>query len=167
MVSLHDLWIGEKVWVNSLQKEGFFEGVVGGQVKVRVGHNHHLIPPADLALTVPSREQLDLSWITSDRPSSPKPQSLKTAFPQLIDLHIEVLNPDLVNAPAARILDYQLTACRQFVLDAIDRRIHRVTIVHGIGLGVLKQEVEHLLAEFRDIKYILPVNQDGALEVWL
>lgn len=165
-MQVHDLWIGEKVWVKSQQVEGVFEGLTGGQAKIKIGADHFLIDPGDITPAKPPEEILDLSWLKEQTPGLAKKKTPEQSL-SVIDLHIEVLKPELTTATPARILEYQLAACRKFLLQAIAEKRYRITIIHGIGAGVLKLEVEHLLQEFNEIRYIIPTNQEGALEVWL
>lgn len=166
-MNLDELWIGDKVWIISRGETGIFEGLQGARAKIKIGYEHHLFAPDDLSSELKKEEEtIDFSWLTEDSSRQRKKQTL-SKVPVSIDLHIEILQPDLIQAAPARILDYQLAACRQFIQSAIQKKLVRVTIIHGIGLGVLKQEVEHVLKGFKEVKYCLPVNQDGALEVWL
>lgn len=166
-MNLDEVWIGDKVWIISRGEVGIFEGSEGVQAKIKIGFEHHLIAPDDLSLDLKKEEEIiDFSWLKEDKSRQSKKQTLPEVTVS-IDLHIEILQPDLVQAPSARILDYQLAACRQFIQSATQKKLVRVTIIHGIGLGVLKQEVEHVLKGFKEVKFCLPVNQDGALEVWL
>lgn len=62
-----------------------------------------------------------------------------------VDLHLEKLPPRFRNADAIQVLDYQLDWTRRQIEFAKSKGIARVVVVHGVGEGVLKEEVRTLL----------------------
>jgi DNA-nicking Smr family endonuclease len=72
----------------------------------------------------------------------PKRQSTKrTSKEWLIDLHIETLIEDHSGMSNYDILKLQMNRLRSFVMEAQDRMVRRIVVVHGVGEGVLKHEV--------------------------
>jgi dsDNA-specific endonuclease/ATPase MutS2 len=62
-----------------------------------------------------------------------------------IDLHIENLLDDHRGMSNFEIVNYQLKAMEKFVRKAQNNRVRKVTIIHGVGEGVLRNEVRRWL----------------------
>ena len=62
-----------------------------------------------------------------------------------LDLHIEELLDRYDRMSNAEILNYQMSRCRAFVREAIEKRYPKVVLIHGVGEGVLKQEIHNWL----------------------
>lgn len=162
MLKLKDLWIGEDLKLKSNQKTGKFEGI-GAQnhAFVKIDGKMHLIEAKDLEVYTPPKEDQELEL----DPELPKPNS--SVFENKIDLHIDKLNPDLVNAEPTRILAFQTASVSSFIEEAIERRQYTVSIIHGIGTGQLKSEVHHILNGYKQVSHYQLINQGGATEVLL
>jgi hypothetical protein len=137
-----------------------------GKVFLVAGENLKLKPEAD------SFPHHLLDNLIEDTTSSFLKQEQKTSkspnLPNSIDLHIEVLAPQMTGMPAGSIIEYQLEACKNFIMASIAANKQHVTIIHGKGQGVLKREVEALLATFgQQARFKIPKNDGGAVEVWL
>ena len=91
---------------------------------------------------------------------------VQSMVPSSIDLHIEVLNPNYLNALPDRIRDIQTSAARRYIQSAINQKLKIITIIHGKGTGILKQEVLNVLGEFEEVQFAIPSNDGGAVEVW-
>ncbi len=74
---------------------------------------------------------------------------------QEVDLHIEKLIHDSSRMGASEILHIQLTACRNALDLAVATHQEALIIIHGIGKGVLKNEINSLLDQTKGIqKYV-------------
>lgn len=62
-----------------------------------------------------------------------------------IDLHINELLDDSSNLSNKEILDIQLEKVESEMRSAIQSRVNKIVFIHGLGQGVLKQEVTKLL----------------------
>jgi DNA-nicking Smr family endonuclease len=62
-----------------------------------------------------------------------------------IDLHIEQLVDDRTGLSNTEMLQIQLEALERFMQEAIANRQQRVVVIHGVGEGVLKDEVHRYL----------------------
>lgn len=163
-MNFDELWIGDLVWSESLQRNVKWEGqTTGNRARIRLFDHLRTVPLGDLspAKISPSPESKKTVKKNSTQPHRLPPAS------SAIDLHIEKLNPDLQHVRAEVILEYQLKMCRKFVKNAIQHRLHIITIIHGKGEGVLRLEVHHMLEDFEEFHYAIPSNQNGATEVWL
>lgn len=85
-----------------------------------------------------------------------------------IDLHIEELIDSHRGMSNAEILQIQLAEFRAFYSKAIHHRIPKIIIIHGVGEGVLKDEVRLFLSKKEHIEYFDAPYQEygkGATEV--
>jgi hypothetical protein len=73
------------------------------------------------------------------------------AMPDFIDLHAEKLIPNHRDLDASSILRVQLSRFRQFLEKAIRLHMHKVYVVHGIGKGILKSEIEKILLQYPEV----------------
>ena len=64
-----------------------------------------------------------------------------------IDLHIQVLNPNLKAASALEIFDYQMEACRGFLRDSKAQGAKKIKVIHGVGSGKLADAVNRIAKE--------------------
>lgn len=70
-----------------------------------------------------------------------------------LDLHIHELLDHYKNMTNGEILQHQMRCCRQFMREAIDKRYHKVVLIHGVGEGVLRTEIHHYLDTLQRIDY--------------
>ncbi|MDX1685499.1 MAG: Smr/MutS family protein [Saprospiraceae bacterium] len=156
-----DLWIGDEVWIRSKQTNGKWEGQVDAQTaKVRLNHKIFLVKLSDLA---EPRENLRSEKAEK---SKSEPQKKVHFDSKEIDLHIEKLSPHRTFQTHHQIVLHQLAKCRQFIEFAIHSRWITVVIVHGKGTGALKEEVHHLLKDYREVYHTIPKHNGGAVEIW-
>ena len=79
----------------------------------------------------------------------------KNQFPYEIDLHADKLidNPD--NHTDEEILSIQLSRAKTYVQRAIDMRVKRVYLIHGVGSGRLKSEIHDYLRSVKQVTQFL------------
>lgn len=70
-----------------------------------------------------------------------------------IDLHIEELLDSHIGLSNTEILIKQMTEFRSFVKKAQERMISKLIIIHGVGEGVLKNEIRTFLSKKDNIEY--------------
>ncbi len=75
----------------------------------------------------------------------------KAGLKDSIDLHIEKLDPAWELLDKGEILQIQLTAFEEYMDAAIRHGLHKVYIVHGIGKGVLKEEIAGRLKNYPSV----------------
>ena len=75
-----------------------------------------------------------------------------------IDLHIELIIDYYKELENHEIVNIQLKKCENAIRKAMNTRIEKVIIVHGIGVGTLKKEVHQLLDQYNFRYY---TSQDG------
>jgi hypothetical protein len=70
-----------------------------------------------------------------------------------IDLHIEALTDSNVWMSNAEILSIQLRELRTFYSKARSKHIRKLVVIHGVGEGVLKDEVRLFLTRQEGVNY--------------
>lgn len=70
-----------------------------------------------------------------------------------IDLHIESLLDSHKGMSNAEILNHQMREFKTFYKRAIDRHIRKLVIIHGVGEGVLKDEVRLFLSKKEGVEF--------------
>ena len=82
-----------------------------------------------------------------------------------VDLHIELLTANYHNMSNIEIVQLQLDVCHKKIYKALNSNVTRLQIIHGIGEGILREEVHNILREYK-LRFYL--SQDGgATEVVL
>jgi len=80
-------------------------------------------------------------------------------FPDEVDLHIPELLDDYKNLSNSEILNIQVSVFRRSLEHAIQSKFQEITFIHGIGNGVLKNEIRRILndeysyLQFEDASY--------------
>jgi len=75
-----------------------------------------------------------------------------------VDLHIESIIDYYKELENHEIVNIQLKKCENAIRKAMNTRIEKIIIVHGIGVGTLKKEVHQLLDQYNFRYY---TSQDG------
>ena len=76
-----------------------------------------------------------------NRPDEPKKEVVKTPDVVEVDLHIEELIDSTSGLSNREILEIQLDKFHREMKLAIDTNVKRIVFIHGVGNGVLKQEI--------------------------
>ena len=87
-----------------------------------------------------------------------------------VDLHIHHLTKSTRNMSNFEMLNMQLDTARSQLEFAIRKRIPKIVFIHGVGEGVLRQELETLLSRYNNVKYYdadYKIYGAGATEVRL
>jgi hypothetical protein len=77
----------------------------------------------------------------------PSPSAKKPVIPELreVDLHIQELVDSAAGLSNKEILDIQMERFRREMEDAIRGSIRRIVFIHGVGQGILKNELRREL----------------------
>lgn len=78
----------------------------------------------------------------------------------VIDLHIEKLTADHSRMSNSEILRIQMSAFESYLNQAIASGMDEVTLIHGIGNGVLRKEIHRILSQMGNIKYFQDSQKD-------
>ncbi|WP_289644497.1 Smr/MutS family protein [Maribacter aestuarii] len=87
-----------------------------------------------------------------------------------VDLHINQLVKNPKNMDNFEMLNLQLETAKRQLDFAIAKRIQKVVFIHGVGAGVLKEELHYLFKKYDNVKYYDADYQKyglGATEVYI
>ena len=70
----------------------------------------------------------------------------------VVDLHIEKLLSDTRGMTTFDLLNYQMDTARGQLEFAMRKRIQRVVFIHGVGEGILKEELRTLFRRYEGLK---------------
>ena len=84
---------------------------------------------------------------------------------RIIDLHIENISDHYHLMENFEIVQLQLKKCEKALDESIKSTTHKLIIVHGIGEGVLKNEVHKILRNY-NLRFFISTN-GGSTEVML
>ena len=90
--------------------------------------------------------------------------------PMEVDLHIHQLVQSTKGLTNYDILTLQLETARRQLEFAINKRIQKVVFIHGVGVGVLRTELEYLFGRYENVKFYDADYQKygvGATEVYI
>lgn len=93
-----------------------------------------------------------------------------TREPLIVDLHIQELTPSTKNMSNYEMLVLQLDTVERRLNFAIENHIQRLILIHGVGKGVLRMEVETLLKGYDQVEFSDADFQKygrGATEVYI
>lgn len=163
MVNLQDLWVGDELVIISSGRVCRFEGMhANGKARLNSNGKIYLASAKNLKIHDPKSEDPILDF------NDDKPRKISISeFPRSIDLHIEKLKPDLVNAMPERIIDFQIKSFESYLETALKIGVSDVEIIHGKGTGVLKQTIIGLIKNDKRIRLFTEINDGGALELLL
>jgi len=84
--------------------------------------------------------------------SAPKPKARH--IPKFeVDLHIHQLTDSTKGMTNFDMLNLQLDTARRQLEFAIKKRIPKIVFIHGVGEGVLRQELETLLSRYNNVQF--------------
>lgn len=96
---------------------------------------------------------VDISMAEEPKKKQSKKRKKGQLPPIEVDLHIHQLtNKDAYMQPHEK-LDLQLQVARSKVEWALQNRIPKLILIHGVGTGVLKSELEYLLNRYEHLTY--------------
>lgn len=112
-----------------------------------------LLPSDETSLLENSDFSVVLKESDSKPPGGRKPgRRQKYVPPMEVDLHIEKLVPSVRGLNTIDILNYQLDAARGQLEFALRKRIQRIVFIHGVGQGVLRQELRTLFRRYEGLE---------------
>ena len=118
----------------------------------------------------------DVAQIKSEK-ELPKKRKQRTVKPKErnipkmeVDLHIHQLTKSSRGMTNHEMLNLQIDAAKRQLEFAIRKRIQKVVFIHGVGAGVLKEELKYLFGRYENIKYYDADYQkygSGATEIYI
>lgn len=113
------------------------------------------------------KKEKELSKKAKSKQVKPKERNL----PKMeVDLHINQLVQRTKYMDNFEMLNLQLETAKRQLDFAISKRIQKVVFIHGVGAGVLKEELQYLFRKYDNVKYYDADYQKyglGATEVYI
>lgn len=161
-----DLWIGDWLRSKISGKIGKFEGMASnGKLRVNVDGKIILMNTEKVeVIDEPKYEQKPKTNQNVKNISTVKPKKERLAH--VIDLHIEILAPELERSKPVEIRNFQLKACKHFIDNAYNQGLREIKIIHGKGEGRLREFVQNMLKSDKRVNFISE-NPDGGSTVVL
>lgn len=103
------------------------------------------------------------------RPTGTKPKE-RNAPKMEVDLHIHQLVESTKGLNNFDMLNIQLETAKRQLEFAMQKRIQKVVFIHGVGEGILKEELHWLFRKYENVKYYDADYQKyglGATEVYI
>jgi len=145
-------------------QDGFDMDFSASELMHREGLNHIRVSNAEVATAKADKEQ----------PGKPKIRKVsikdRNAPKMEVDLHIHQLVPYSKGMTNYDMLNIQLETAKRQLEFAMQKRIQRVVFIHGVGAGVLKEELNYLFKRYENVKYYDADYQKyglGATEVFI
>ena len=91
-------------------------------------------------------------------------------FTAEVDLHIESIVDDHSKLEKGKIVEIQKNLFIRCLESAVKEKLQKVIFIHGVGNGILKNEITQILKQYPDIHYFDASMQKygcGATEVWI
>jgi len=82
-----------------------------------------------------------------------KTKNSKTNYVPELDLHIHELIDDASRLSNFEILNIQLSRAKGFLEWAISKQFKKIILIHGVGQGVLKEELKTLLRRYDNVEF--------------
>lgn len=107
-----------------------------------------------LSPVIQSMKKIDLTEFQKDNKGKSKVKTVKSQdlIPE-IDLHIEQLVENHRGWTNHEILTFQIRTFRTFLEKSANQKAKRIVVIHGVGNGVLKQEIRSFLDGSKRYKY--------------
>lgn len=191
MLKVSDLWIGDEVILLKSGRVGKFQGIQkDGKVKILLDGKNVLTTLQNLSLPNPEDKALQMEIVVNDLLADIEEKEKKSFNSKIkntdnpekvinktlvlknqtkfntLDLHINVLNPELEGQSALKILEFQISQFEEFLNFAITKGLPHITIIHGKGEGVLMNEVLLRLKQHPQLALSKTINNGGATEAW-
>ena len=118
----------------------------------------------------------DIAQIKAEKESSKRKRfqvvkPKERSIPKMeVDLHIHQLTNSTKAMSNYEMLNLQLETAKRQLEFAISKRIQKVVFIHGVGEGVLKEELYFLFGRYENVKYYDADYQKyglGATEVYI
>lgn len=155
--------IGDAVEVIDDQMQGIVVAIAGESITIEtedgfkisfnkrelVKHNKGIKYHFKGAVNKQLEFQEEQQKIAKRQASRPK---AKTAPPMEVDLHIEKLEKHYKRLSNFEILNMQMEHAKHKMEFALQKKIQRVVFIHGVGQGVLKEELHYLFKNYEGIR---------------
>ncbi|MBQ7762786.1 MAG: hypothetical protein IJ382_04565 [Flavobacteriales bacterium] len=182
MAAGYEFSVGEKVAFVDEDIKGVVKSVSGEKVVITTsdGFEYECSPREIVSQEIAEKglsdfiKDKDWDYVTHDkyaerrRPTPPSNKARREPPVRVLDLHIEKLLKSTRNMSPGDILDYQMRYARAAVENARAAGDKKLVFVHGVGQGVLKEELSYMLKGYPRCRYYdaaYHLYGEGAMEV--
>lgn len=155
---------GDRVQVLDDSIEGIVLSADANRIRIRTTDGFELEFAPEEILLLAGQEQLRVSSdevrlasLEKERPKKPGIRVSKKKEREVpameVDLHIHQLVPDTRGLSNFDMLNIQMETARRQLDFAMRKNIRKVVFIHGVGAGVLKEELGFLLRRYPNINY--------------
>lgn len=173
--------VGDRVEVLDDTVIGVIIAIDGVDIKVETEEGFSLSYEANELIKVSGTNEIRVSRQDVSRAKSEKESLKKKKAPAInkkernapkmeVDLHIGQLTKSSRGMTNHEMLNLQLETAKRQLEFAIRKRIQKVVFIHGVGEGVLKEELHYLFRRHENIKYYDAEYQKygtGATEIYI
>ncbi|PRX54151.1 Smr/MutS family protein [Flagellimonas meridianipacifica] len=176
---MSDFVVGDKVEVLDDSLQGVVEAVQGDLIKVQLEDGFSMdFHASELVKTGQTFavSNYEVAKVKKEK-EIPKKRKLATVKPKErnmpkmeVDLHINHLVKSTWGMSNFDILNVQIDTAKRQLDFAIKNRIQKVVFIHGVGEGVLKEELHYLFNKYENLKFYDAEYQKyglGATEVYI
>ena len=134
-----------------------------------LGSSGNLIALED-QITLPDPEVIKEAFFSGEPEISQK-EKVKKEIIKEVDLHIESLSDDYQSLDNETILNIQLSEFNACLESAVISGAEKITFIHGVGNGILRNKIHKILSQYPHIKYFEDARKEkfgyGATKVHL
>ena len=149
-----DFEIGDKVSLMDENLNGVVKAINKDRVVVTIEDGFdmevtlsQLVPFQELDFSMADIRRIKLEKNDNAKPKKTSKTPKKKTYIEF-DLHIDKLHPNWKTLDKSNYLNYQLSAAQGKLDFAIKKRIPHFVFIHGVGEGVLKQELHTILGRY-------------------
>lgn len=179
--------MGHRERVTIGDRVGVLDEAISGTVEAISDNMATIVTPEGFPMQFPIKElvkvsgdirvsNFEVAQVKKEK-ERPKRKTGPTAKPKQrnapkmeVDLHIHQLVKSTKGLEKFDMLNLQLETAKRQLNFAIAKRIQKVVFIHGVGEGILKEELYYLFKQYENIKYYDADYQKyglGATEVYI
>lgn len=173
--------VGDKVEGIDDTIKGVVKSIDANKLTIESDDGFILQFPANELILVPTSNQIrvthqEVAQIKSaeeqdKKRSHPAPRPKERNAPKMeVDLHINQLVKSSKGLTNHEMLNIQLETAKRQLEFALRKRIQKVVFIHGVGEGILREELYYLFRRYENVKYYDADYQKyglGATEVYI
>lgn len=154
--------IGDRVEVLDEALSGYVEAIDGNTITIVTTDGFPMKFPSeelvktasDITVTNFEAAQVKKEKELPKRKIRPIPKPKDRNAPKMeVDLHIHQLVKSTKGLSNFDMLNLQLETAKRRLEFALEKRIQKVVFIHGVGEGILKEELHYLFKKYDNLKY--------------
>ena len=156
--------IGDKVETLDDVITGRVTEINGNEVTLETDAGFPMVFPASSLIKLPDEQGIQVSNydVAQVKKEKQQPQKKRVPAPKVkdrnqpkmeVDLHIHQLVASTKGMSNFDMLNIQLETAKRQLEFAMRKRIQRLVFIHGVGAGVLQEELKYLFGRYDNLKY--------------